>query len=173
METSNTTVSLTERLKGWRSELKGLDLTKDDRDELQAHMEDVMEELRAKGLKEDEAWILAIHRIGDTEDIKKEFKKMQEDRIPRINHILFWFLLVFLGITLLSIGGSIISMFASIGQLPFFNLFSFSVLCLIAWWIISTRNIFRGYTRMGVFSIVAPLILLSFFFGFITDYVGP
>ena len=173
MESSNNTSSLAERLKGWRSELKGEGLTKDDRDELQAHMKDILDELLAKGLSEDEAWILASHRIGEVGDIKKEYEKVQESRIPLFNHILFWVLLFFLGIQLISIGDNIISLFSSIGQIPFFNFFSFSVLCLIVWWIISTRKIFKGYTRLAVFSIAVPLILLSLFFGFSTDYVGP
>jgi len=173
METSNNTSSLTERLKSWRSELKGTNLTKEEQDELQNHMEDVLDELLSKGLSEDEAWIAAVHRIGEIRDIQIEYKKVQDDRIPLFNHTLFWILLLFLGIQLMSIGENIILLFTRIGQIPFFTFFCFVVLCLLVWWIISTRKVFREYSRLGVFTIVAPLILLSLIFGFLTHYDGP
>jgi hypothetical protein len=173
METSNSTGGLAERLKGWRSELRGIGLTKDDRDELQAHMEDVLEELLGKGLNEDEAWMVASHRVGAVPDIKSEYKKAYVARIPLFNHVLFWIILLFFTITIVSIGADMVSYITRIGQAPIFSVFCLIILALIVYGIISNRKNFRALNKVKVFMLAVPLIFISLIFAFLTNFDGP
>lgn len=173
METSDSSGSLKERLKSWRAELKGLGLAKDDRDELQSHMEDTLEELLAKRLTEDEAWIVAIHRVGETKDIRKEFQKMQEGRIAMFNHVLFWLLLFILSLQLVEIGGQVVVFLVQIGRIPGLSLACFTILLVVFGWILYRGKTVRAKTRWGIFNMIGPLIIMAFTFGMITKSDGP
>jgi hypothetical protein len=60
----------------WREESAAqLDLTTDVRRELESHLLDSFQELREKGVVEEECFWLARHRIGDLKKIGKEFTK--------------------------------------------------------------------------------------------------
>ncbi len=173
MEPGNSTGGLAARLKGWRSELKGTGLTKNDRDELQSHMEDTLEELQAKGLSEDEAWLVASHRVGAITEIKREYKKVHEARIPLFNHILFWITLLFFTITIVQISADMISYVTKIGQAPGFSVFSLLILLLIVYGVISNRNNFGALNKIKTFIIAVPLIFISLVFAFLTNFDGP
>ena len=52
-------------------------------EELEAHVLDVMDDLKTKGLDEEEAFCVAVHRIGDVESLNREFSKVNRPLIWR------------------------------------------------------------------------------------------
>jgi len=175
MEAGNLNGGLVERLESWRSEISGGDLSPDDVDELQSHLEDSIDEFKSKGISEDDAWLLATHRMGSAESIKKEFKKVKDSRVPILNHILYWGMLIVLLNQLIGIGGAafIYAFSLGLGSIPPFTLvFSVIVLAMVCW-IIYKRKEIKGKTRIGVFGTAISLSFISLFFGFLIYFEGP
>jgi len=68
---------LNERIHSWRESISHCDqLQKDDIDELEDHLRDSVSELTAVGLSDEEAFLLAIRRLGNTDAIAAEFAKV-------------------------------------------------------------------------------------------------
>ncbi len=83
---------LKEQIKKWRSLLEGDESYKNtDIEELESHVVEEIEQLKDNGLNEEEGFWVATHRIGKSEDLNLEFKK--------VNSIFIWKkrLLLFLG----------------------------------------------------------------------------
>ena len=53
----------------------------DDVDELEAHLRDQIDDLRAAGLTEDEAFLIAVGRIGQVDDVSQEFAREHSERL--------------------------------------------------------------------------------------------
>ncbi len=64
--------------------------------ELEAHLFDLMEDFRLSGLTDEEAFAMALHRIGDGACLKREFTKVHRKRLVRSTALrmslawLFW-----------------------------------------------------------------------------------
>jgi hypothetical protein len=66
----------------WAGQLKAdPSFTQEDAEELKSHLIDLCEELRAKGLSEEEAFWVASHRIGDFSSMKSEFEVVNNPTI--------------------------------------------------------------------------------------------
>ncbi|WP_316791343.1 permease prefix domain 1-containing protein [Pedobacter frigoris] len=63
----------------WQSRLERTSLNADDREELKAHLDDIIQELSQSGLSEDETWTVAMKRIGSITTIEEEFEKVNPD----------------------------------------------------------------------------------------------
>jgi hypothetical protein len=72
----------------WQSNLAKTSLSTDDREELTAHMDDVITELIALGLSDEEVWAIAAKRIGSISTIESEFEKVNPDIPFRRNGLL-------------------------------------------------------------------------------------
>jgi uncharacterized membrane protein len=86
---------LTEQLRLWRARfasthaLRGADL-----DELEQHVHDAMPALTALGLNEEEAFLVATHRVGDPRPVAEEYRKVNGSSLETLRA--FWMLLGFL-----------------------------------------------------------------------------
>jgi hypothetical protein len=68
----------------WRMTLsKKQTCDKSDLDELESHLEDEIDQLKLKGLSEQEAFLVAAHRLGNTDELADEFAKVNESLILR------------------------------------------------------------------------------------------
>lgn len=72
----------------WQSNLARTSLTTEDSEELTAHMEDVITELIALGLSDEEVWAITVRRIGTISAIECEFEKVNPDIPFRKNGLL-------------------------------------------------------------------------------------
>jgi hypothetical protein len=93
---------LNERLNAWKQSFDGVEaLRTADVAELEQHVRDSVEALTAKGLTPDEAFAIAIRRVGDPRPLAIEFKKVNG------NHIwaqrAFWMIVGFLALRILNI----------------------------------------------------------------------
>jgi hypothetical protein len=80
---------LDKQMERWRSELRASHrYDPSDIDELEAHVLDQMEDLKAKGLTEEEAFWVAVHRVGDVDSLNREFSKLIRRKNRRRSSIL-------------------------------------------------------------------------------------
>ena len=71
--------SLEQNIKAWRKSFQSKsEITEDNLKELEAHLLDEIDALTEKGLSEEEAFLVAKYRIGDKEELSKEFKKVNK-----------------------------------------------------------------------------------------------
>ena len=63
----------------WKQQLQRTSLTAEDREEISAHLEDIIYELCQTELMDDEIWIIATKRIGTIVTIETEFEKVNPD----------------------------------------------------------------------------------------------
>ena len=71
---------LNKEIKKWKSSLSSSDTcSRADIDELESHLLDSMDILRAKGLSQEEAFFVAIRRLGSTNALSCEFGKVNEN----------------------------------------------------------------------------------------------
>ena len=167
MQSSN----LKDRIENWKAELSGK-LSPDDLDELQSHLEDNINELFGKRIPEDEVWLLAIHRMGSAETIRKEFLKVKDSRVPLVNKLFYWLILIILAMQALNIGRKAISYFLQVRQFPVFNAALILILIVLISWMISKKGrIVKN--NLGIFLKTILLICIALCFGFFSDFPGP
>lgn len=81
---------LKEQIKKWCSLLEvDESYKKTDVEELESHVLEEIEQLKAKGLNEEEGFWVATHRIGKAEDLNLEFKKINSNFIWKKRLLLF------------------------------------------------------------------------------------
>jgi hypothetical protein len=86
-------------VENWRNQLAAqLQLTPDDRRELEKHLADSIAEFRGRGLNEEESFWLAQRRIGRPEKIAEEFEKANPGQVWRERA--FWMVLALLAFSL-------------------------------------------------------------------------
>jgi len=91
MEPTQTGFSLNKEISNWQNIMLNGALTPDDVTELTQHLNDEIAELQSKGLNDEEAWLIARHRIGSPVMINEEFEKVNPDFIASRNWLmLFW-----------------------------------------------------------------------------------
>lgn len=68
---------LSQKISNWRIQIlqKGI-LEESDINELEVHIREQIEQLKDSELSEDEAFLVAIHRLGDPELLSSEYKKI-------------------------------------------------------------------------------------------------
>ncbi len=94
------------RLKVWRERLQMQDaLSARDIVELEAHLLDQLRELEAKGLSQEESWMIAERRLGDAETLAEEYQRSDPSRVARLRIV--WALV---GILVFNVFSSLISM---------------------------------------------------------------
>lgn len=70
--------NLDRALQNWREQLTDSSrMNRENLDELETHLRDSVARLRAVGLSEEEAWIIAEMRFGQTKALGEEFEKIQ------------------------------------------------------------------------------------------------
>jgi hypothetical protein len=79
-------VESTEELEGqiaeWRSFLRRRrEVSDTDAEELEDHLRSTITELRDAGLRPDEAFLIAVKRLGGTDEISREFAREHSDRL--------------------------------------------------------------------------------------------
>ncbi len=73
---------LEERIGLWRSYVGGRDaMRQGDVDELEDHLRNEIAELSASGLAPDEAFLVAVKRLGELDDLTREFAREHSDRL--------------------------------------------------------------------------------------------
>lgn len=66
----------------WKRHLEKADsIQKDDVDELESHLRDSIDELVGKGLVTEEAFLIAVRRLGDVDMINEEFSKVSTEDV--------------------------------------------------------------------------------------------
>src|SRR5262245_48953549 len=77
-----TSFDLSAELQRWRAGLEtSSSFQKDDLDELESHVRDSTTALRAQGLTEEEAFLIALRRTGQQEQLAAEFATINESSI--------------------------------------------------------------------------------------------
>lgn len=80
---------LSNEIKKWRSNLaQSESLGKSDIDELESHLREEIDHLTASKLSEQEAFLVATHRLGDIDNLSEEFAKVNTSILWRKR--LFW-----------------------------------------------------------------------------------
>jgi hypothetical protein len=75
----------------WRCSMQQKELFKTaDLDELESHLREEIDSLTQKGILEDEAFVIAVHRLGDEDGLEKEFHKINSGMIWKRG--IFWML---------------------------------------------------------------------------------
>lgn len=171
METGNST-SLEDRIKIWRSELSGK-LSPDEIDELQSHLEDDLNDLLGKGLSEGDAWLLAGHRIGSAETIKKEFQKVKDDKTPAINHLFYWGMLLFLSYGIIALATEIFRNMSDIGVPRVSRVILLLILLGLVYAFINNRRIVTKQHGIAVIAIAVSVVFFATVLGFFTSYESP
>lgn len=70
------------RFREWRAAvLQGGAVTEADADELEGHLREQMLELEAVGLTEDEAFLVSVRRMGQTDHVSDEYARVHGDRL--------------------------------------------------------------------------------------------
>jgi hypothetical protein len=99
---------LTGRIQDWRASLTGREeLREGDLDELEGHLRDSVERLLSFGLSEEEALLVALHRLGRPEALTAEFHKTNGGSIW--GRRLLWMLMGYLVVPLLLVIGSLVA----------------------------------------------------------------
>lgn len=81
---TQTRFDLNAAIENWRNELAAqLELSPDDRRELEKHLADSVTEMRERGLSEEESFWLARRRIGQPQLLAEEFVKADPTKIWR------------------------------------------------------------------------------------------
>lgn len=110
---NRTNFDLNKSIEIWKSELsKNSKMTLDNINELESHLRDEINELQQLGLSIEESLLIAKNRIGNVEDLKTEFGKVnngfyfKNKIIPYLKGILFY--IAFITLTDLITGFSVI-----------------------------------------------------------------
>lgn len=73
----HSTPSINERIKDWRDVcLRSGSLTEGNIDELEDHLREEIDQLSGKGLSEEEAFLIALKRMGKLDSLSEEFRKI-------------------------------------------------------------------------------------------------
>ena len=81
--------NMNEQIKVWRSDLaRQQTLEKSDIDELENHLREEIERLTASELTDEEAFLVAAHRLGQSGNLSEEFAKVNTSILWRKR--LFW-----------------------------------------------------------------------------------
>lgn len=101
---NRTKFNLNKSIEIWQSELsQNLNMTRDNINELESHLQDEIHELQKLGLNNEESFLIAKCRIGDIEELSTEFSKVNKQVffrnriIPYLKGILFF--MAFISIT--------------------------------------------------------------------------
>ncbi|MBW8034810.1 MAG: hypothetical protein FVQ79_03935 [Planctomycetes bacterium] len=75
---------LSKEISNWRTKLSQKQTCIDtDLDELESHLKDEMDQLEKKDLSQQEAFLVAAHRLGDTDALADEFAKVNKSLLLR------------------------------------------------------------------------------------------
>ena len=82
---------LKENINKWRAQLTGkAEYKPEDIDELESHLTEEIENLKSqKNLDEEEAFVLAVHRVGNPNELSKEYTKVNSGFIWKKRALLF------------------------------------------------------------------------------------
>ena len=82
-------LDLNEQINKWRGNLaQSQTLDSSDIDELESHLREEIENLIDLKLSDEEAFLIATHRLGSTESLAEEYEKI--NRGVKFRHRLFW-----------------------------------------------------------------------------------
>jgi len=91
MEPGQYNFNLTSEINNWQQSIRTGALTEDDIEELTSHLYDEIEDLQSKGLSDEEAFMIALKRIGHTKEIEDEYDKLNLSFSNGYNLLmLFW-----------------------------------------------------------------------------------
>ena len=72
---------LEEQITAWRSYVGSRETIAGDVAELEGHLRDQIDALEASGLSSDEAFLVAVKRMGRLDDLSREFAREHSDRL--------------------------------------------------------------------------------------------
>lgn len=128
---------LSEQINKWRSNLaQSQTLGSSDIDELENHLREEIENLTALNLSDEEAFLIATHRLGSTESLAEEYEKI--NRGVKFRHRLFWIATGVLGYFLATYLADAISIALSVssGSMDYYTGIVFIVSKIIFWTIV-------------------------------------
>lgn len=72
------------QIRKWRGHLRAaVSFGEEELEELESHLRDSVDELSSRGLSEEEAFLVAVRRLGDAESLSREFGKVSTERVWR------------------------------------------------------------------------------------------
>ncbi|MBE9583752.1 hypothetical protein IM792_04770 [Mucilaginibacter sp. JRF] len=84
------TAALDARIQNWKQHFAGSQLTEADIDELATLLKDTYLELRATNLSDEEAWLVATHRVGQPEPVVEPLEKPSAGNANRNWMMMLW-----------------------------------------------------------------------------------
>ncbi len=127
-----TTFDLNRSIREWRETLEPSGAARaNDLDELEHHLRDSIERLRAKDLSEEEAFFVAARRVGSPEILTREFAKVNSGRVWQAR--LCWMLAGLLILQLFQISSVAFAMTASMANLRINGHVLGALLVLLKW----------------------------------------
>lgn len=165
--------SLRDRLAEWRSSFDRSKLTSDELDELQSHLEDSLNEFLAKKLSIDEAWLLAVNRMGATEDLKREFQKVEDAKGNSISWLFWAILILFLAYGISALTWELFLNISKVGGIRVTRVMLLLGLFWVVYALVSQRRalahtpILRALISAGLICFVVLVL------GFFTSFEGP
>jgi hypothetical protein len=163
-----TTMSHAEKwIEQWRAGLAGSELLgSSDVNELESHLREEMEHLKTTGLSDEEAFLVARHRLGDTATLEQEFAKVAPHR--RFAKRLSWMAIGVLGyflalhLSLWATNASTMLGYVAGLRTPHLTFLAcaiqvtaFAVIGALAWRYLSSRSASRTTRRMPVAACVS------------------
>src|ERR1051325_9357779 len=116
METP-TSFDLNENISKWRGSLaQSSTVRPEELDELELHLRDSMERLRARDLSEEEAFFVAARRLGTPDTLTREFARANPTRVWQAR--LFWILTGLFVFQFFQLPSVAFAMAASVSKLP-------------------------------------------------------
>jgi len=128
---------LNEQINKWRNGLaQSQTLDKADIDELESHLREEIGQLTALQLSDEEAFLIAAHRLGSTESLAVEYEKI--NRGATFRHRLFWIATGVLGYFLVTYLADAISIALSVtsGSMDYYTGVVFIVSKVMFWTIV-------------------------------------
>lgn len=128
---------LNEQINKWRSNLtQSQTLGSSDIDELESHLREEIENLTALKLSDEEAFLIATHRLGSTDSLAEEYEKI--NRGVKFRHRLFWIATGVLGYFLATYLADAVSIALSVssGSMDYYTGIVFIVSKVMFWTIV-------------------------------------
>ncbi|RZL41524.1 MAG: hypothetical protein EOP00_24680 [Pedobacter sp.] len=117
MDTRKNQFDLEQHIDSWKTSVANTTLTTNDVTELELHLRDSFAYLQTLKLDEEEAWLIAVKRLGTNAQLNQEFKKVNQDYTVSKNWLmLLWGAMGFLLLQALFINVPIVSNYIIIGK---------------------------------------------------------
>lgn len=146
------------------------DLSQDELDELQSHLDEAVSEFLDKGLSEEDAWALAVHRLGSAETIKNEYYKKDDTGGHILSRVFFWVMIIFILYAMLALLWEMFTNISNIGAVRITRVSLLIILAAVSYSFLYNRKKWFHTHAVRVLFTVCSVACLTVILGFFTSY---